>query len=186
MPGINRSTLDDVLAIQDPLYSDNYELSCVLPQGLLGKTQDKEALRIQCRSLSMPGIMNEAQDITLHGFKISTAGRTVFSNTLSVTYIENRKLSIYKTLKNWVNTVRDFRTQRSVGKSQYSTTGSLVIYDETLKEITTIKLANLFCSEVQDVSFDGSSANIVEISATFRYDFADESEKANGKTGENS
>jgi len=179
---IERSSLLDVLNIKDPLYSDNFELYfATLPSGVTG-TKDLEGLRIQCKTASIPGIQNEAQDIALHGFKIRTAGRTVFTNTLSVTYLESRTLGIQRTLKNWVNSVRDFRTQKSVGKQQYTTTGELVIYDETGKKITSIWLWNCFCAEIQDVNMDGSSANITEISATFNYDFADESNSTTGSS----
>lgn len=179
---VARSSMLDVLNIADPLYSDNFELFFpVLPNGITG-TKDKEGLRIQCKQTSIPGISNEAQDITIHGFKIQTAGRTVFSNTLPVTYLESRTLSIQRTLKNWVNAVRDFRTQTSVGKKNYCTTGELIIYDETGKAITSIWLVNCFCAEVQDVNMDGNSANITEISATFRYDFADESKSSDGSS----
>ena len=135
-------------------------------------------MRIQCKTATIPGLQNEAQDITIHGFKVSTAGRTVFSNTLSVGYIESRDLLVQRALKNWVNSVRDFRTQKSVGKQKYAVGGQLLIYDETGTVSTVMYLHNCFCAEVQDVSLDGSSANIVDVSATFRYDFADESDSS--------
>jgi hypothetical protein len=173
---IPRSSLAEVLAIADPLYSDNFELYFPeLPQIGTGKTGNDGGLRLQCKTATVPGISNEAQDVTLHGFKLQTAGRTVFQNTLSVTYLETRTLSIQRVLKNWVNSVRDFRTQKSVGKLNYVAHGQLHLYNEVGEIAGTIFLYNCFCAEVQDISMDGNSANVTEVSATFRYDFADES-----------
>jgi hypothetical protein len=179
---IERTNLLDVLNIQDPLYGDNFELYFpTLPSGITG-TKDSKGLRVQCKSASIPGISNEAQDLTIHGFKINAAGRTVFPGTLSVMFIETRTLNIQRTLKNWVNAVRDFRTQKSVGRANYATKGQFIVYDETGAPAGTIYLWNTFCAEVQDVNMDGSSANITEISATFRYDFADEQDSSTGSS----
>ena len=125
---IPRTVLSEVMNIQDPLYSDNFELYFPNLPIALGNTQkNRDGLRIQCKTATIPGISNEAQDLTLHGFKIQCAGRTVFSNSLSAGYIESRDLLVQRTLKNWVNSVRDFRTQKSVGKQNYTTLGQLII-----------------------------------------------------------
>jgi hypothetical protein len=182
MANVPRTNLSEVLAIPDPLYSDNFELYFpVLPTGV-GVGPAITGLRVQCKSATIPGIMNEAQDITMHGFKISTAGRTVFSNTLSVVYMEANTLIIQRTLRNWVNVVRDFRDQVSIGKQAYSKNGELIVYNELGKKITSYNLINCFCSEVQDVNMDGTGANLIDINATFRYDFADESSNSTGKS----
>ena len=185
MSSIIRSTMKDTLAIVDPLYSDNFELYFpTIPQGIGGARLSGASdggLRLQCKSATIPGIMNEAQDITLHGFKLSTAGRTTFSNTLSVTYMENRSLTVQRVLKNWVNSVRDFRTQTSIGKAKYAVQDAqLLCYNETGGISATFTLWNCFCSEVQDISMDGTSANIIDVNATFRYDFADERASTDG------
>lgn len=179
---IQRTTLAEVLAIPDPLYSDNFELFFPTLPPKVGLGPAITGLRVQCKQATIPGIMNEAQDVTIHGYKISTAGRTVFSNTLSVTYMESNTLVIQRTLRNWVNVVRDFRDQVSIGKSQYAKPAELIVYNELGKVITTYALVNCFCSEVQDISMDGNSANVIEVNATFRYDFADESINSTGKS----
>lgn len=172
---IARTTLNDVLTtVTDPFYSDNWELYFPSLSSKITGGISSKALQIQCKNISLPGIQNEAQDIMLHGFKTSAGGRTVFLNTINVTFLENRQLQVYKLLKNWVNAVRDFRTQISIGKDNYATVGWLLTYDETGTLNNKLYLVNTFCSEVQDVSLDGSSANAVDVSATFRFDFADE------------
>lgn len=183
MATIPRTNLSEVLAVPDPLYSDNFELYFpVLPTGVGTVGAATTGLRVQCKQATIPGISNEAQDITIHGFKISTAGRTVFSNTLSVTYMESNTLIIQRTLKNWVNVVRDFRDQVSLGKAEYAKNGELIVYNELGKRITSYNLVNCFCVEVQDVNMDGTGANLIDINATFRYDFADESSNSTGKS----
>jgi hypothetical protein len=186
MANVPRTNLSEVLAIPDPLYSDNFELYFpVLPTDngrSVGVGPAVTGLRVQCKTATIPGIMNEAQDITIHGFKIGTAGRTVFSNTMSVTYMESNTLIIQRTLRNWVNMVRDFRDQISIGKQQYAKAGELIVYNELGRKITSYALVNCFCTEVQDISMDGNSANIIEVNATFRYDFADESSSSTGKS----
>lgn len=182
MANVPRTNLSELLAVPDPLYSDNFELYFAkLPKGV-GQGPATTGLRVQCKTATIPGIQNEAQDITLHGFKISTGGRTSFSNTLSVTYMESNTLIIQRTLRNWVNVVRDFRDQISLGKAGYAINGELIIYNEMGKKITQYHLINCFCNNVQDVSLDGSSANLIDISAEFRYDFADEVMSSDGKS----
>jgi hypothetical protein len=177
---ISRTRIGDVLAINDPLYGDNFELWIpTLPTGVSGTPGNaKNALRIQCKSVSMPGVQNEAQDLTLHGYKVSVVGRTVFQNTLSITYVETRQLEIYQTLKQWVKACRDWQTQISKGKQAYSTVGNLALFDEQGQVITgsAWTIGNMWCEQVQDINLDGSSASIVEVSASFRYDWFDQVE----------
>jgi hypothetical protein len=182
MATVPRTNLSEILAVPDPLYSDNFELYFpVLPAGV-GAGPAITGLRVQCKSATIPGITNEAQDITMHGFKISTAGRTVFQNTMSVVYMESNSLIIQRTLRNWVNVVRDFRDQISLGKAGYTKNGELIVYNEMGVKITSYVLFNCFCSEVQDVNMDGTGANLIDINATFRYDFADETSNTTGKS----
>jgi len=178
-----RTTLSDVLGqVTDPFYSDNFELYIPkLPSPIT--SGDAAGLKIQCKSLSLPGVTNEGQDVPIHGFKIQAAGRTIFQNTMTVTFLENRNLNIYTTLKNWIYCVRDFRTQKSQGKGVFAVPAYILTFDETGNISKTLNVLNFWCSEVQDVNLDNSSANIVDISATFKFDYADEtfSSLAQGK-----
>jgi len=173
MPRVELSEVLNLNTLPDPFMSDNWEL--VIPQisavGLKSLKDAHLALRIQCKSLSLPGVSNEVQEVLLHGYKLAFAGKTTFPGTLSISFTERKDLAIYTVLQEWVNAARDHKTQKSVGKVMYAIkTAELICYNELGNPTKSIQFRNLWCNEVPDVSLDNSSAALVDISATFRYD----------------
>jgi hypothetical protein len=176
---MSRVALSEVLNLQtlpDPYMSDNWELSLpmISQLALSNFTSADQALRIQCKSISLPGVTNEVQEVLLHGYKVAFAGKTTFPGTLSITFTERRDLMIYMFLQSWVNLARDHKFQTSKGKNIYALkTASLTCFNELGAPSRLITLQGLWCNEVPDVSLDNSSAALVDISATFRYDTFD-------------
>jgi hypothetical protein len=173
-----RITIDETLVIDSPLMSDNWELILTgIPTGF-GNRVAREALRIRCKTISMPGLTNEPQELPLHGYKLNFAGRTTFPGTLGITYNESNALEIYSSMLGWVQAARDYRTQLSGGKNQlpggYLAMSALLnVYNEidgaTPVKIITFK--NFWCTDVSDTALDNSSAAFVDVSANFRYDY---------------
>jgi hypothetical protein len=174
-----RVQLSDVLdqnQMPDPFMSDNWELQIqsILPilnaVGITVAAPPNAALRIQCKSLSLPGVSNEVQEMMIAGYKQAIAGKTTYPGTLTIAFTERRDLLVYTALQGWVRGARNPKTQRSLGKSLYSVFANLNCFSEDLALSKTILLKNLWCYEVPDVSLDNTSAALVDISASFRYD----------------
>jgi len=176
--GQKRTTMTQILSIPDPLFSDNFELvfdnlpSTLIAMPGLVNVSAGAPFSIQCRTVAMPGISNEAQDLTLHGFKVRFTGRTIFSGQMQVQFVETKKLAIYNTLYSWVNVARRFDTQTGSSKSVYAVPfSSLYLYDETGTQIQQYYIGNIWCESVQELNLDGSNATIVDVSATFSFDY---------------
>jgi len=165
-----RTGLSDIRALPDPLMGYNFDL--VIPNVPGGG--DARSLTIKCMSTSIPGMSTEDVTVSLKGIDTKYAGRPMYTHTLSCTYLETRDLSTRDAIRNWIKLQRDFRANTGSYKSDYATTASLMLYDDTGAAIRQISLEGFFPQNMDDAALDGGSSTPVNIAVTFAYDSFDE------------
>jgi hypothetical protein len=174
-----KPTITDVAKILDPMLSDNFVFEIVkIPDEVLsasassGTLQPAEAFRVQCRTASKPGSTIEPVPVDLFGHSLQYAGRLTFSHSLSIEYVESKDGYITTLLEAWQKMCRTVDSQHGQYKSKYAGTGRLSIFDQVGDKPTKIyTLYGIWPSEVPDMSFDGSGANLITVSCTFTYDY---------------
>lgn len=167
---MGKPALTDVLTIADPMLSDNFMLLFGTVPSILG-TGNSHILQLSCKTATKPGMTVEQVTYDLFGHTVEFAGRLTYSHTMSVEYVENWQGSITRTLENWIEMSRGHLTQSGNFKAQYAVPATLTIYDQTGNISLQYQIYNMFPTEVPDLSFDGSSATALSLSANFSYDF---------------
>lgn len=165
-----KPALTDVLTIADPMLSDNFMLLFGTIPSIYG-TGNTEILRLSCKTVTKPGMTVEQVTYDLFGHTVEFAGRLTYSHTLSVEFVENWQGSITRNLENWIEMCRGHLTQQGSFKAQYAVPATLTIFDQTGNVSLAYKIYNMFPTEVPELSFDGSSATALSLSATFSYDY---------------
>jgi hypothetical protein len=169
---MGKPTLDNILTIADPMLSDNFQLMITLPTALNGVVPGaEEALYLQCKTATKPGMTVEQVTYDLFGHTVEFAGRLTYGHTMSVEYVENYRGTITRTLESWIEISRAHDTQHGQFKSAYSTTAQLTIFDQTGQPSLTYAIYGIWPTETGELSFDGSSASNLSVSATFSYDY---------------
>ena len=155
-------------AISDPMLSDNFSFEIPnVPKGAAGLSN---ALLFQCKSATKPGMTLENVEAALFGHTLEYAGRQTFGHDLSATYIENKTGQITKGLEDWSILCRNPDTQLGEYKNVYATNAYLKVYDQKGTEVMQYIIYGLWPSQIPDISFDGSSATLIEHQISFKYD----------------
>ncbi len=157
-----------ISSIVDPMVSDNFDLSISSVPGGGGNVTP---LLMQCQQATKPGMTVENVEVALFGHTIEYAGRMTFSHDLSVTYVENRKAEITNLLEGWAQYIRETQSQHGHYKADYMRDAKLTIYDQTGATVSTYNIKNCWVATVPEVQFDGSSANLITLQASFKYDW---------------
>jgi hypothetical protein len=162
-----KPTLSEVLRIKDPMLSDNFEL--LIPKVPGGGSA--KALRIQCKTAVKPGSTVNEVLMELFGHSVVHAGSVQYSHDLPVTYLEDSKGTITKTLEAWKKEIRDHETQSGSYKEDYSTDAEFIIYDQAGKKVLNYTIVNIWPNQIPDLQFDGAaSTQGIEVSASFKFD----------------
>tara|TARA_B100000214_G_scaffold357534_2_gene317267 strand:+ start:73442 stop:73954 length:513 start_codon:yes stop_codon:yes gene_type:complete len=165
---MTKPTLDDAISIGDPLLSDNYELSFPqLPDGI----NAGEALRIQCRTATKPGMTIEEVLIEVFGHTVRHAGKNTVTGSMSAEFAENSEMAIYKPLEQWVNYCRDHESQLGNFKADYAVTGTFRIFKQDGSEAAVYEIFGVWPKTVPDLSFDGSSSQALPVAVEFSFDY---------------
>lgn len=165
-----KTTLQDVQAIADPMLSDNFGFS--IPN-IPGSGNDRP-FTVQCKSTVKPGVQIEEVEYALFGHVVKHAGRLTYSHEFSSEFYETKDGSITNTIESWIEWIRKHDSQHGHfknGADGYARDATLTIYDQTGAESLVYKLYGVWPSADQDLSFDGSSANGLTQSITFKFDY---------------
>jgi len=174
-----KPNLESILTIADPMLSDNFEFIF----GTIPGSNSTEPLRLQCKTAIKPGATLEQVTYDLFGHTVEFAGRLTYSHTMSVEYVENWQGTITRVLEKWQEMGRDHRSQHGKFKSGYATNAELIIYNQIGEVSLKYKVFNVWPTEIPELSFDGSAATALSLSASFSYDYYEvtQDNSGNGK-----
>lgn len=174
-------TLSDMQSLPDPLTSDLYELVIGnIPgssgvsgsSGTGGSRSASDVLRIQCQTVSLPGKTIEPVQVDLSGNTLMFAGRMTYTHDLSITFVENRNMEIFKILNGWAEYTRFHRNQLGHYKADYATNSAqLFIMDQMGQTIETFNFYGLWLNTLPEYSFDGASSTVITAAASFQIDY---------------
>lgn len=162
-----RTGLTDVASIPDPLYQFNFDLFLpTIPGG-----GDPRSLTLRCKSTQIPDLQLEPVVVEYHGVKLQYAGREIYTNTLDCTFIEGRDLSVRDAIQNWMYFARDIRKNSGNYKANYAVVGDLTLYDDKGSVARSVRMFNVWPTNLQPGQLDGGANSVVEITCTFSYDW---------------
>ena len=163
-----RLTLDNIRSLPDIIPSDNFTLQF----GTVPTHGDSRTLTLKCLDASFPGSLNEAFEVNLAGFIVGFRGRKNYTHRLQVQFVEDKTFDTYNTLSQWLEFVVGTNSATSGGdKSVYSVPATMNIYDQTGAQISTLTFYSMFPTDLQDVPVTGQNTNLMQITATFNFDY---------------
>jgi hypothetical protein len=171
-------TLEDVTTLQDPLTSSLYELAFTkLPTGVpepYGMTAGS-LLRIACQSCTLPGKTIEPVDLNLHAHMLHFAGKVTFTGDMTITFVENRYMSVYNYLYDWISYIKTHKNQLGLYKEQYESRAMLRVFDQNQVTIGAFDIFGLWITTLPEITFD-SENQLITIPAGFKFDYVERTE----------
>ena len=160
-----RTSLQNVLSLGDPAQSWNFDFFLPIIPG----SSDTRDLTYRCMTSDLPGSQLEALDVALHGVQVPYAGRRMFTQTMSVTFLETVDWETSRKFVRWHEIARSWRMNSGSGSAVYWATGQMVLYNDSAEVARTIQINNIFPENVQEAQLDGSSSQAIQLSLTLRY-----------------
>lgn len=162
-----RTSLSDIRSLPDPLLSYNWDLFIPLvPSGA-----DFRPLTIKCQNVTLPGVSVEDVPITLHGATVKYAGREMYTNQFTATFLETRDMTTRDAIRSWIEYARNVAANTGQFKVNYEATAQLALYDDKGNAVRTINVYGVFPQNMDEPSLDGSGSQPVLYTVTFNYDF---------------
>ena len=154
--------------IKDPMVSDQFVLE--FPSVPTGNA-DSEPLMIHCQQVAKPGVtVNEVQ-VQVFGHTLVYAGNLTYSHDMSVTFVENVRGSIMRSLEHWSEKIRNHLSQHGEFFAGYSTDAKLTIFDNKGAASLIYKIYGIWPATLPEVQMDGTNANLITHSVSFKYQY---------------
>lgn len=162
---MGRSSLADVLSLQDPAVSYNFDLFLPAIPG----SSDTRDLTFKCMTTEMPGSTIERVDVALHGVNVVYGGRKTYTHSIPVTFLETADWATREKFRRWHN-MRDWINNTGMLSSQYKVEGQIVVYNDKPEVVRTCRVRGLWPDVISETQLDGSASNLVQLNITFAYD----------------
>lgn len=162
-----RSGLFDVLSLQDPAMSYNFDL--FLPN--IPGSSDTRDLTFKCMTTDLPGVGLDNVDVALHGVTIPYAGRKIYTHTLNATFLEDSGWGSREKFRRWNESTRSWTGNSGSLSAAYKVNAAIAVYDDVPQLVRTCSLIGLWPETIGEVNLDGGASNLVTLQITFRYSY---------------
>lgn len=164
---MGRSSLTDVLSLQDPAVSWNFDL--FLPS--IPGSSDTKDLTFKCMTTDLPGMGIEAVETPLHGVVLNYAGRKIYTHTLNATFMETADYMTREKFRRWSESIRSWPNNSGTLAAAYKVSAQIVVYNDIPSVVRTCNVAGFWPETINEVALDGGASNLVTLQIGFRYDF---------------
>jgi hypothetical protein len=166
-----RSSLFDVLSLQDPASSWNFDLFLPTIPG----SSDTRDLTYKCMTTDLPGSGMDNMEVALHGVSLQYAGRRIYTHTLNATFLETADWSTREKFKRWHDEMRSWTNNSGSIAAAYKVNAQIVVYNDIPEVVRTCNIIGLWPETVTEVPLDGSASNLITLQISFRYDYWEDS-----------
>lgn len=160
-----RTSLQDVLSLQDPAASYNFDL--FLPN--IPGSSDTRDLTFKCMTTDLPGVGVDPMDVALHGVNVPFAGRKIYTHTLAATFLETADWMTREKFRRWNEFIRSWKQNSGSLSSAYKVDSQIVLYNDIPEVVRTTNLLGLYLENMAEVQMDGGSSTLVTLQCTFKY-----------------
>ena len=175
-----RLTLDDFRGLPDILTSDAYLLEFgTVPLEGSGEANSRE-LTLAVQNVPMPGVSNEAFEVSAHGHTVKQRGRLIFAREFATTTLLPMSMKAFRTLHAWHQFVVNIKSGNSSGNKDDYTVDSvkITLFKPDGDDAHFATMFGVFPQTVDDVALDGTASTPLTIGATFSYDYVEHDQVA--------
>lgn len=164
---MGRSSLQNVMSLQDPAQSWNFDL--FLPS--IPGSSDTRDLTFKCMTTDLPGAGLEPVEVALHGVTLKFAGRAIYTHTLNAVFLEMSDWGTRQKFVNWRESIRSWQQNTGSIAAAYKTSAQIVVYNDVPQVMRTVNITGLWPETIGDVPLNGGESATVSLTITFQYDF---------------
>ena len=164
MPALAFSDFD---ALPDVLAVDRFEL-LLAPAG--GVSNVNQTLAIRCTQVSIPQEQTDVMTVQIQGLEFNYRGKRMFDKSMSATFVETTDGAVQTSLRAWTQNVCGSESGNGQIKKQYSTQGTLNVFDQSGNTALFFVIDNVWPSDLQQVQLDGNQAQPYFQTTTFTFD----------------
>ncbi len=163
MPAIAWSDFD---ALPDVLANDRFQflLAPSINSGL------NATLAIRCQQVSVPQEIFDVMIIGIQGFEFNFRGRHTFDKVINATFVETADGAVTDSIAGWMQQVGGTESGSGATKSDYSTQGTLNVFDQSGNTALSCYLDNCWPHDAPSVQLDGSQTAPYVKQIGFTYD----------------
>lgn len=167
---MGRTSLQDVLSLQDPAVSWNFDLFLPAIPG----SSDTRNLTFKCMTTDLPGATIEAVGVSLHGVELQFAGRKTYTHTLNATFLETADYDTREKFRRWQESMRSWKNNTGTLAAQYKVTGQVVVYNDIPAVMKTVNVIGMWPETMAEVPLDGSQSSLITLQIGFKFDLWDD------------
>ena len=158
------ATIEDVRGIT-PQMNFEWEVDILGPS-----TGGESALTIHAQTVTIPETSLDIIEMNFKSEKTTHAGRTSSPRTMTIGFIEDQNLTVYKFFKNWLNLIHNEFSGGGVNRAGYIA-GINVSHLE--KDSTTVSalhtILGAYPTSLGDVSLSYDNSEIMTVEVTFSF-----------------
>jgi len=162
-----RTSLNDVLSLQDPAMSYTFDL--FLPN--IPGSSDTRDLTFKCMTTDLPGVGVDPVDVALHGVQVPYAGRKIFTHTLNATFLETADWMTREKFRRWNEMQRSWVNNSGSLAAAYKVNSQIVVYNDVPEVVRTVNLIGLYLENMAEVQMDGGQSGLITLSCVFKYTY---------------
>ena len=137
-----------------------------------------EDLTLRAKNISIPGRSVESIETWFYGIKQKFAGRSAFSNQISIQFEETEDQRMLKSFYSWFQQIHNIDPMDNLGtlssalsKKNYAKMMYLTMYKYNGEECDKkIEFTNVYPESIGDVSLDYSDNSLIKFDCTLNYD----------------
>lgn len=164
---MSRSSLDDVLSLQDPAVSWNFDLFLPTIPG----SADTRDLTFKCMTTDLPGVAIEPVEVALHGVVLQYAGRKIYTHTMNSTFLETADYATREKFRRWNESMRSWIDNTGTLAAAYKVNPQLVLYNDLPAVVRTCNIIGMWPETINEVALDGGASNLITLQIGWRFDF---------------
>lgn len=161
------TTIENIAKLSSPAKSYDFNVKIVKAPGVT----DTTALQFRCKSASIPESSTEMTEINYRWMKIAVPGRDASGHTIDLSFWDSVDLPVYTALYTWRQSLADYTTGYQQAKADLVGQVTIELLDGLEGVIGTFNLYNAMIENLQAITLDYSSSDVLNFSVTMRYDW---------------
>lgn len=158
------ATIEQVRGIT-PQMSYEWEVDILGPS-----TGGESALTAHAQTISIPETSVDVIEINFKSEKTSHAGRTASPRTMTISFIEDQDLTVYRFFKGWLNLIHNEFDGGGVNRAAYIANIVIKQFQKDSETTTgTHSIIGAYPTTLGDVSLNYDSSEVMTVEVTFSF-----------------
>ena len=161
------ATIEEIRNLAEPLKGYQFRITISNPPG---SGAGIDLMQFRCAAATIPGKQIEEVLITLGGYNLKRAGRSVPVGTWTVSFVEGTDAQISQRMRSWQEICHNQATGIQENADGYSRSAVIELLDNAGNVSQAHRLIGIWPQDIPDVQMDTGTSEAVRYDVTFAYD----------------